>query len=175
LQRGIAKTTMHDVARVADLSRGTVYRYFPDRGSLIDATVTKHAQQYYDEAADAMAPLGSLAGQIGAFGEVFARTFTRHRSGNVVADDLDMFRIMASDIDGGLWRMTGFLLPYVSAAKRRGEVAASVDEHEGSELLARMLMGLTVMPVSVRFDLHQPVSVRRYFERFAVDGLVRRD
>jgi AcrR family transcriptional regulator len=170
-QLGIAKSTMHDIARVADLSRGTVYRYFPDRRSLIDATISQHAQQYYDEAARAMEPLATLAGRIGAFGEVFARTFTGHRDGSLVSDDLDLARIMASDVDGALRRMTAFLEPYVRDAKRRGELADVVDADEGSELLARMLMSIAVMPVSAGFDVRRPATVRRYLERFAVDGL----
>jgi AcrR family transcriptional regulator len=171
LQLGIAKSTMHDVARVAELSRGTVYRYFPDRRALIDATVSQLAQQYYDEAARAMDPLPTLSGQIGAFGEVFAQTFTRHRFASTVSDDLELFRIMACDIDGALRRMSAFLLPYVVDAKDRGELAPGTDEHEGSELLARMLMGLTVMPTSIGFDVQQPATVRRYLERYAIEGL----
>ena len=171
VQLGIAKTTMHDVAMAADLSRGSVYRYFPDRRSLIDATLTRHAQQYYDEAAKAMAQQATLAEQIGAFGEVFARTLVQHGDHAFAPDDLDLWRIMASDIDGALGRMSSFLLPCVREAKVRGEVASTVDEREASELLARMLMSLTVMPASVAFDLKKPATVRRYLERYAVDGL----
>jgi AcrR family transcriptional regulator len=171
LQLGIAKTTMHDVAQRADLSRGTVYRYFPDRRSLIDATVTQHAQRYYDEAAAAMAGQSTLTGQVGAFGEVFARTFAEHRYGPMAPDDLEVFRIMASDVDGALGRMSAFLNPYVADAKHRGELAADLDEREASELLARMLLSLTVMPESAVFDLQRPASVRRYLERYAVCGL----
>ena len=113
---GIAKSTMHDVARVADLSRGTVYRYFPDRRSLVDATVNQYAQRYYDEAAQAMEPFTTLSARVGAFGEVFARTFTGHRDGRLVSDDMHLARIMAADVDGALRRMTTFLRPYVRDA-----------------------------------------------------------
>ncbi|MGI5328578.1 TetR/AcrR family transcriptional regulator [Actinomadura nitritigenes] len=41
---GIAKTTMDDVARVADISRATVYRYFADRESLILASIRRRAR-----------------------------------------------------------------------------------------------------------------------------------
>jgi AcrR family transcriptional regulator len=41
---GIAKTTMEDVARAADLSRATVYRYFADRESLIVASISHRAR-----------------------------------------------------------------------------------------------------------------------------------
>jgi len=171
LQLGIAKTTMHDVAHSAELSRGTVYRYFPDRRSLVDATITQHAQRYYDEAAVAMSSERTLAAQIGAFAEVFARTFASHRYGAVVPDDLEVFRIMASDVDGALGRMIVFLQPYVRDAKTRGEVGVSVDDREASELLARMLMSVTVMPESAVFNVKEPWSVRRYLERHAVNGL----
>jgi len=171
LHLGIAKTTMHDVANTAELSRGTVYRYFPDRRSLIDATVTLHAQRYYDEAAAAMTRHDTLALQVGAFGEVFARTFTQHQPGAIVADDLDLFRIMASDVEGALRRMSTFLHPYVREAKASGEIAGDVDEAEASELLARMLMSVTVMPSSVGFDVRQPDTVSNFLERYAVDGL----
>jgi len=171
LQLGIAKTTMRDVADSADLSRGTVYRYFPDRRSLVDATISQHAQRYYDEAAVAMSSERTLAAQIGAFAEVFARTFASHRYCAVVPDDLEVLRIMASDIDGALGRMTVFLQAYVRDAKTRGEIEEGIDDTEASELLARMLMSVTVMPESAIFDVKEPRSVRRYLERHAVDGL----
>lgn len=41
---GIMKTTMEDVARAADLSRATVYRYFADRDSLILESVVRRSR-----------------------------------------------------------------------------------------------------------------------------------
>ncbi|MCX4098461.1 TetR/AcrR family transcriptional regulator [Nocardia sp. alder85J] len=41
---GIAKTTMEDVARAAELSRATVYRYFADRESLIVESIARRAR-----------------------------------------------------------------------------------------------------------------------------------
>lgn len=43
-QFGIAKTTMADVARVAGMSRATVYRYFSDRNSLIMESIVRRAR-----------------------------------------------------------------------------------------------------------------------------------
>ncbi|NMO03699.1 helix-turn-helix transcriptional regulator [Gordonia sp. TBRC 11910] len=47
---GIAKTTMEDVARAADLSRATVYRHFSDRDSLIMASVVRRSRMNHDAA-----------------------------------------------------------------------------------------------------------------------------
>ncbi len=171
LQLGIAKTSLQDVARAADISRGTVYRYFADRRTLIDATIEQNVQNYYDEATEAMASTTTLAAQIGAFGEVFARNVDENRRHDVVTDESELLRLLATDLDGGLRRMSTFLVPYVEQAKERGELALDVEEHEASELLARMLMTLTVMPLSVAFDMRRPHTVGRFLEHYAVDGL----
>ena len=72
----------------------------------------------------------TLAEQVGAFGEVVGRNvadFSRHR----LRDDESMFmRLSASDRDGALRRMSHFLVPYVEAAKSRGEVREDVDPDE---------------------------------------------
>jgi hypothetical protein len=128
-------------------------------------------QNYYDEAADAMRSASTLREQVGAFGEVFARNVANNRRHDVVTDESELQRLLATDLDGGLRRMSAFLLPYVREAKARRELGADVEEHEVSELLARMLMTLTVMPQSIAFDLNRPRTVRRFFEHYAVFGL----
>lgn len=42
LRLGIAKTTMKDVSRAAGVSRASLYRYFADRETLVEATVRHH-------------------------------------------------------------------------------------------------------------------------------------
>jgi AcrR family transcriptional regulator len=147
-QLGIDKTSLIDVARTADLSRGTVYRYFSDRQSLIDATVERNTENYYGEAAEVMARESTLVDQIGAFAEVFARNINNYRRNWLVNDDRELLRLLASDRDGGLRRMSAFIAPYVQTAKARGEVAHDLDAGAASEWIARRFMSLTVMPGS---------------------------
>src|SRR3979411_2120430 len=139
MQIGISRTSLHDVARHAQVSRGTVYRYFSERQELIDAAIELRGQRYYQEAATKMDAYDTLAEQVGAFGETVGRNvadFSRNR----LRDDESMFmRLSASDRDGALRRMSHFLVPYVEAAKARGEVRKDVDPEEGAEWLARML------------------------------------
>ena len=168
---GIDKTSLIDVARTADYSRGTVYRYFSDRQSLIDATVERNTENYYSEAADVMNRETRLIDQIGAFAEVFARNINNYRRNWLVNDDRELLRLLASDRDRGLRRMSRFIAPYVEAAKKRGEVDADLDEREASEWIARMFMSLTVMPGSKAFDASKPKSFRAFLERYTIDGL----
>jgi AcrR family transcriptional regulator len=172
MQLGISRTSLHDVARHAQVSRGTVYRYFSERQELIDATIELRGQRYYQEAARKMDVHDTLAEQIGAFGEVVGRNvadFSRHR----LRDDESMFmRLSASDRDGALRRMSHFLVPYVEAAKQRGEVRRDVDPEEGAEWLARMLMSVTAMQSSSAFDVRRPKTVGKFMATYGVAGLL---
>lgn len=60
-QLGIQRTSVQDVARMANVSRGTVYRYFEDRGVLVEAAIEFGAQKFYKEVAAAMAKKSTLA------------------------------------------------------------------------------------------------------------------
>ena len=62
-QLGIQRTSVQDVARMANVSRGTVYRYFEDRNVLIDAAIEFGAQRFYQQVAAAMAKKSTLAEQ----------------------------------------------------------------------------------------------------------------
>jgi AcrR family transcriptional regulator len=81
-QLGIQRTSVQDVARMANVSRGTVYRYFEDRTILIEAAIEYGAQRFYNEVAAAMAQKPTLAEKIGAMAETHAKILLDHRTRN---------------------------------------------------------------------------------------------
>jgi AcrR family transcriptional regulator len=169
---GISKTSVQDVARQANVSRGTVYRYFEDRQRLVDGAIEFGALRYQADAAAAMAGKETLADQIAAFAEVTAETLVRQRTRTRLAEgDSEFLQHYVSDSKATLGRLINFLLPYVEAAKKRGEVGRDVKPVEASEWLARAIMSLTSAQDSVGFDMSKPKAVGRYFKRFAVNGL----
>lgn len=171
-QLGIARSSVQDVARMANVSRGTVYRYFEDRNVLIAAAIEYGAQEYYREAAVSMDKESTLAAQMGAIAEVLTRIQLEHRTRNrLMADDAELMRHMIAGGDAALGRTTEFLLPYVRAARDRGEIRKDVELKAASEWLARMIHSLSTVQQALTFDMSKPKSVRRYIETFAVDGL----
>lgn len=169
---GIQRTSVQDVARMAAVSRGTVYRYFEDRNVLIRAAIEFGAQRFYREVARAMAEKPTLAEQLGAMAEVHATTLLDHRTRNrLMADDSELMRHMVSDGDSAVRRTTTFLLPYVADAQKRGEVGNRVDVHAASEWLARIIYSFSTVNQAQTFDMGKPETVRRYVETFAVNGL----
>lgn len=171
-QLGIAKTSLSDVARVADLSRGTVYRYFGDREGLIAAVVSAGSDRHFDEVAAVMERKPTLAKQIAAYAELTVRTSLEHESYNrLLAGDTGLMQVMLADSDAAFRRSIEFLAPYVRAAKERGEVGADVNETAAAEWLARVLMTILSTSSSASFDVRKPRTVARFVERFAVGGL----
>ncbi|HYB82559.1 MAG TPA: TetR/AcrR family transcriptional regulator [Mycobacterium sp.] len=171
-QLGIERTSVQDVARMGNVSRGTVYRYFEDRNVLIDAAIEFGAQRFYREVATAMAEKTTLAEQVGAMAETNARILLDHRTRNrLMADDAELMRHMISDGGTAVRRITAFLVPYVRDARDRGEIGASVDVTGASEWLARIIYSFATVNEAQTFTMSQPDTVRRYVETFAINGL----
>ncbi|AKK29522.1 TetR/AcrR family transcriptional regulator [Mycobacterium sp. EPa45] len=171
-QLGIQRTSVQDVARMANVSRGTVYRYFEDRTVLIDAAIEFGAQRFYQQVAAAMAKKSTLAEQLGAMAETHASILLDHRTRNrLMADDAELMRHMISDGDSAVRRSTEFLVPYVRQAQQRGEVGAHVDVVAASEWLARIIYSFSTVNEGQTFNMSKPETVRRYVEKFAVNGL----
>jgi len=171
-QLGIPRTSVQDVARMAGVSRGTVYRYFDDRDALITAAIDYGGQQYYRSAAEAMKKKRSLAEQAGAMAQAVAEILVEHRTRNrLLSDDAVLIRHIIADSEDAIRRTTAFLVPYVEAAKGRGEVAASLDVRAASEWLTRIIYSLSTVTSSPTFDVGDPRTVGRFVARYAVNGL----
>jgi AcrR family transcriptional regulator len=175
-QIGIAKTSLQDVARVAEMSRGTVYRHFEDRKALIDAAVARGSQQYWADATSALGRKASLAEQAGALAEVVARTqAVQHTRDRLVNGDTGLMRMLLEDARETLAHTMAFLRPYVEEARERGEIRTDVEVDEASEWLARMIMSIISAPASPSFDVNRPRTVGRFVARHAVAGLMAND
>jgi AcrR family transcriptional regulator len=171
-QLGIQRTSVQDVARMAKVSRGTIYRYFVDRDVLIAAAIEHGAQRFYREVAAAMENKTTLAEKLGAMAETNAKILLEHRTRNrLMADDAELMRHMVSDGDSAVRRTTKFLEPYVREAQKRGEVGAGVNVTAASEWLARIIYSFSTVNQGLSFDMTKPKTVRDYVEKFAINGL----
>lgn len=171
-QLGIQRTSVQDVARMAKVSRGTIYRYFEDRDVLIEAAIEHGAQRFYRDVAAAMENKTTLAEKLGAMAETHAKILLEHRTRNrLMADDAELMRHMVSDGDSAVRRTTKFLEPYVRDAQKRGEVGAGVNVTAASEWLARIIYSFSTVNQGLSFDMTKPKTVRDYVEKFAINGL----
>ena len=106
---GIARLSLEDVAKRAGLSRQTVYRYFPNKGALLEATVLREEQTFISNLIKAAARHKELEPALRAAVEAALRTGQDHALLN---------RLLATEPNSLVALVTTDRGPVLSAARR---------------------------------------------------------
>jgi len=160
-QYGIAKTTMDDIAKMAGVSRPTVYRHFSDRDSLILAVVMRRSRMLAGRAVKLIGRYETFADQL-VEGLLFLvekgrkDPFVRLL---VAPEHMDLAnRILGGSIPAELnyeiWE------PILTEARQRGELRADLD----FEAVSRWLTYLIVLLLG-RFEVDDDVEAQRQMLR----------
>ena len=169
---GLQRFSMEEVARNAGVSRGSVYRYFPERAELTNAVLERAAERFVAESRRAVERRRTLAAQVGE-AAAFIRT---HLHDEVTAlqlpaeDETLLATILTARVGGLLERWMDFWLSFLKEAEERGEVRQGLDRREAAEWIVRTLLSIAVMPSAV-VDLEQPAAVRLFVQKYIVRGL----
>jgi AcrR family transcriptional regulator len=168
---GLRRVSMNDVATEAGVSRGSVYRYYPDRDALIQAVLERVADQRVAEAEPAVRRRRSLAGKV-AEAAVFVRRLADEER-RLGLDEhpgepaLATWRLASSPTMFARW--IDFWVPFLEEARANGEVRADLDIRQASEWIMRILISLVTVP-SQTVDLGEPQLLRRFIEDHLVRG-----
>ena len=168
---GMRRVSMNDVATEAGVSRGSVYRYFPDRDALVQAVLERVAEVRVAEAEPAVRRQATLAGKVAE-----AAVVVRH-----LAEDeqrlglhehpgepaLATLRLASAPAMFARW--IDFWIPFLESAQADGEVRADLDLRQAAEWIMRILISLVTVP-SVTVDLDDAVQVRRFIENHLARG-----
>jgi len=155
---GVAKTTMDDIAKVAGVSRPTVYRHFDDRDSLILAVVMRRSRQLIDRAQKFIRKHDSFEDQL-VEGLIFLVDKGRKDpfvSLLVSPESMDLANQIlgastaAVDLAYEMWE------PILTEAQERGELRADLDFRE----IATWITYLILLLVG-RGDIEPDVAAQR--------------
>lgn len=171
--KGIRATTVSEVAEVAGVSRGWLYRHYPDKSSLLGAAIVRLNDAFWDQSHE-------LLGTITGFEEQFAAGVCLGRSaydspGALVMqlrrDEPEEFNACAgAGVQGLVPDVGAFWRPYLKAARDRGEIHADIDLDEAAEWVARVLISLATVPGET-LNPDDPDAVQRYLRRYVLPGL----
>lgn len=169
---GVQKTVMEDIAREADLSRGTLYRYFQDKDRLFAVVSRRETQRFLDEVLDGTARLKTLDAKIARMATAAIEYLSADSlNAAMIASDPEAFA--AAITTGGrelLSLAIDTVTPMVEDAVASGEVRRDVDAAQAAEWIVRMVLSLISTP-SVTFDRDDPDAVRRFLHRYLLPGL----
>lgn len=170
--RGLAKTTIVDIARAADVSRSTFYEYFRDKETVVEACAEAASQRFYRNMAKAIDRHGgsTLEGRL-TRAAVFVAQARRVVEPEVYFDAAEVSLMMTKNAATLLKECADFLTPYLTAAKLTGEVRSDLDVPSACEWFARMLFSLFTTPSAV-IDMRDDDAIAGFVRAYAVNGFV---
>jgi AcrR family transcriptional regulator len=171
--KGIRATTVSEVAEVAGVSRGWLYRHFPDKVTLLGAAIVRLNDAYWSEAHAVLEPIEGLDRQM-AVGIARARTAYDDPGALLMklrVDEPEEFAACAgAGVHGLVPDLADFWSRYVIAARDRGEIRADIDITEASEWVARVLLSLSTVPGNT-FDPNDVDAATEYVRHYVMPGL----
>jgi len=171
--KGIRATTVSEVAEVAGVSRGWLYRHYPDKASLLGAAIVRLNDAFWTESHQILAGTAGLEEQLAA-GVALGRSAYETPGALVMQlrrDEPEEFAACAgAGVQGLVPDLGAFWRPYLAAARDRGEIHAGSDLAEAAEWVARVLISLATVPGET-LDPDDPDAVRRHLRRYLLPGL----
>ncbi len=167
-RQGFQKTTIVDIARLANVSRSTIYEYFRDKAAIMEGCAERASEQFYREMSKAMDRGGSLQEKL-CQAAVFV-TQSRQTIASAKYFDQDAISLLLTKDSAVLLReCIDFFAPYLAAAKLTGEVRKDLDVQAAAEWFARILFSLFSTPSPIR-DMDDAQAVTEFVRAHVVDG-----
>ena len=171
--KGIRATTVSEVAEAAGVSRGRLYRHFPDKVTLLGAAIVRLNEAYWSEAHAMLEQYEGLDRQIAA-GIRHGRTAYDDPGALLMKlrmEEPDEFAACAgAGVQGLVPDLAEFWSRYLVAARDAGEIHADTDIAEASEWVARVLLSFATVP-GQQLDASDFDSVLTHLRRYVMPGL----
>lgn len=171
--KGIRSTTVSEVAEVAGVSRGWLYRHFPDKNALLGAAIVRLNDAYWSESHNMLELIDGLDQQIAA-GIRHGRTAYTDPGALLMKLRLEEPEEFAASAGAGVQGLVpdlgDFWSRYLVAAQTRGEIHADLDIAEASEWVARALLSLATVP-GQQLDPTDHDAILRHVRRYVMPGL----
>jgi AcrR family transcriptional regulator len=166
-KQGLHKATIVDIAKVAGVSRSTVYEYFRDKAAIVEACA-EHASEWFYREMSATMDRGSLEDKLSR-AAVFVTQARRAIASEKFFDVDAISLLLTKDAAILLRECVDFLAPHLAAAKLTGEVRKDLDVQSGGEWFARILFSLFSTPSSM-LDMDDPDVVADFVRAHVVRG-----
>ena len=171
--KGIRATTVSEVAEVAGVSRGWLYRHFPDKVTLLGAAIVRLNEAYWSDAHAMLEQVEGLDRQM-ALGIRHARTAYDDPGALLMKlrmEEPEEFAACAgAGVQGLVPDLAGFWSRYLVAARDSGDIHPDTDVAEASEWVARVLISLATVPGDT-LDPEDGDALLVYVRRYVMPGL----
>lgn len=171
--KGIRATTVSEVAEAAGVSRGWLYRHYPDKASLLGAAIVRLNEAFWGESNRTLSAISGFEEQL-AVGVRLGRSAYETPGALVMQLRRDEPEEFAACADAGVQGLVPdlgrFWKPYLEAARDRGEIHPETELDEAAEWVARVQISLGTVPGDT-LDPDDHDAVRRHMRRYVLPAL----
>jgi AcrR family transcriptional regulator len=171
--KGIRATTVSEVAEAAGVSRGWLYRHYPDKASLLGAAIVRLNNAFWAESHQVLDGIDAFEERL-AVGVRLGRSAYDSPGALVMQlrrDEPEEFAACAgAGVQGLVPDLGRFWRPYLEAARDRGEIHADTNLDEAAEWVARVQITLGTVPGET-IDSDDHAAVLRFMRRYVLPGL----
>jgi AcrR family transcriptional regulator len=166
---GIRRTSMGEVARVGKLSRGSIYRYFTDKDSLVQGIFRRRQESFLNRTEAQLVKEATLVDKLTRSVLVGRKDMREGIFASLAEIEPETLAMMFLD-PRFYQRSVSFWPPHVRLAKAAGEIGADVDEGLVTDLIVRLAVSLVMFP-RMGMELNTRRALRTYLRQVFGRGL----
>ena len=166
---GIRRTSVGEVARVGKMSRGSIYRYFGDKESLVETVFSRLQQAFLNRTEAAMEGLPTLVDKV-TYAVVMGRKDAAEGIYASLAQTEPETVAMRYLAPGFYARSVAFWPGHIEQAQAAGEISADVDVATATDLVMRLAVSMVLFPDMGR-EVRTRAEIRAYLQRVLTRGL----
>ena len=166
---GIRRTAMGEVARVGKLSRGSIYRYFGDKDSLVDGVFKRRQELYLNRAEAALEKEPTLVDKLTRSVVLGRKDMREGLFASLAETEPETVAMMFQD-QRFYQRSVSFWPPHIRMAQEAGEISAEIDVHTATDLVMRLAVSMVMYP-HMGIELKTRPAIRAYLQQVLTRGL----
>lgn len=166
---GIRRTSMGEVARVGKLSRGSIYRHFRDKESLVEGVFRRRQELFLNRTEAALEKEPTLVDKLTCSVVTGRKDMAEGIFGSLAETEPETVAMMFLD-SRFYQRSVDFWPPHIRMAQASGEISGNVDIATATDFIMRLAVSLVMFP-HMGVGLTSKGDVRSYLEQVVSSGL----
>ena len=166
---GIRRTAMGEVARVGKVSRGSIYRHFKDKESLVEGVFRRRQELFLNRAEAQLEGEATLVDKLTHSVMTGRKDMQEGIFASLAETEPETVAMMFLD-PRFYGRSVSFWPPHVRLAQQAGEISADVDVRLATDLIMRLAVSLVMFP-RMGAALGTRKAVRAYLQQVLTQGL----
>ncbi|HEX3796942.1 MAG TPA: TetR/AcrR family transcriptional regulator [Acidimicrobiales bacterium] len=170
---GSSRMSVRDIADLAGVSRGSVYKYFDDRDSLTSAVLGIAVECLIEDMDQAMIRFSTIDDQVVAAVLIVQSWRKAERDAQLFALSYEATLLTTQESVRFLGPMVSLMERYLVEACERGEVRLDLNVSSAAEWIIRIVVSLSEIP-GYTFNDDRPDETRQFIQNHLLNGLGER-